>query len=138
MWKCPKCKREFLKNNQLHSCVIYPLVKHFEGKKEIARPLFDKLIQSIEKNIGPVKIESLPCCIHLVGGYTFSGVWATKDKINIDFRSDTDIEDPRIIKKLKISVNRIMYYMSLKSEKDIDKKLISWLKTAYFLNTAKK
>ena len=85
MWQCPKCKREFIKKNQSHSCVIYPIEKHFKGK-EYSKDLFEKLINAIKKNIGEIKIESLPCCIHLVSSYTFSGVWLLKDKIRLDFR----------------------------------------------------
>lgn len=81
MWKCPECKREFLKTNQTHSCVVYSIENHFKGKEDIGKPIFYQLVKKIEKNIGPLKIESLPCCIHLVGSYTFCGVWIGKDKI---------------------------------------------------------
>ena len=49
LWTCPKCKRQFEKRNQVHSCNLYPLDKHFKGKEEIARPLYDKLREQIEK-----------------------------------------------------------------------------------------
>jgi hypothetical protein len=134
MWICPKCKREFLRNNQSHSCVVFPLENHFKGKEKIAKPLFDELVAQIEKKIGPVKIESLPCCIHLVSSYSFSGVWALKDKIRIDFRLDEKIADPRIFKELQISANRYMYHLDIADKKDMDKKLIGWLKKAYNLS----
>lgn len=134
MWACPKCKREFLHNNQSHSCVVFPLENHFKNKEKIAKPLFDELILQIEKNIGPVKIESLPCCIHLVSSYSFSGVWALKDKIRIDFRIDEKIDDPRIFKEQKISANRYMYHLDITDKKDVDKKLIGWLDKAYHLS----
>jgi hypothetical protein len=134
MWQCPKCKREFSKNNQQHSCVKFPLGKHFAGKEKIAKPLFDDYVNKIKKNIGPVKIESLPCCIHLVSSYTFGAVWAMKDKIRIDFRLDKDIKDKKISRKIKISPNRYMYYFDIKEKKEIDKKLIGWVKKAYGLH----
>ena len=134
MWTCPKCKREFLKNNQSHSCVLYPLENHFKGKEEIAKPLFAELVNSIEKNIGSLKIESLPCCIHLVSSYTFSGVWAFKDKIRIDFRLNNIISDPRVFKEERMSKNRYLYYLDIKDKEDIDDELIAWLKKSYYLN----
>lgn len=134
MWKCPKCKREFAKRNQVHSCVFYPLEKHFEGKEDIARPLFEEFKKRIEKNIGPVKIESLPCCIHFVSDYTFGALWAMKDKARIDFRVNYDIESPRISRKIKMSPGRYLYYLEIKNKGEIDKQLLGWLKDSYYLN----
>lgn len=131
MWQCPKCKREFAKNNQQHSCAVYPLKKHFVGKEEIARPLYNDLMQKIKKNIGPVKIESLPCCIHLVSSYSFGAVWALKDRIRIDFRLDKDLKDRRITRKIKISAHRYIFYFDIKEKKEIDEKLLGWLKKSY-------
>lgn len=133
MWQCPKCKREFSKQNQSHSCVVYPIEKHFQNK-DYSKKLFKKLVNQIEKNIGDVKIESLPCCIHLVSSYTFSGVWLSKDKLKMDFRVDYQIDSKRIIKQEKLSSNRDLYYVELKDEKDIDNELLKWIKDSYFLD----
>lgn len=133
MWKCPKCKREFKKKNQSHSCVIYPIEKHFKNK-EYSTDLFKKLVKKIEKDIGEVKIESLPCCIHLVSNYAFSGVWLLKDSIKLDFRVDYPIESKRMLKEAVLSKNRYSYYLELKNEDDIDKEFMKWMKDAYELN----
>ena len=134
MWTCPKCKRDFFRINQSHSCVVYPIENHFKGKDKIVKQLFDDLVKRIENEIGPIKIESLPCCIHLVSNYTFGAVWALKDKIRIDFRIDSKIDAPRIYKQEKMSVNRYLYYLDIVDRNDIDKKLIGWIKKAYYLN----
>ena len=133
MWKCPKCKREFKKVNQSHSCQVYPLEQHFAGK-ERARELFEYYKAQIEKNIGAVKIESLPCCIHLVGTFSFGACWAMKDKIRIDFRLDHPIEINRGHKMNKISANRYMYYFDLADESEIDAELMNLVTEAYKLN----
>lgn len=134
MWKCAKCKREFAKNNQNHSCVNYPINNHFEGKDNTAEQLFNKVRQTIDSSIGPVKIESLPCCIHFVSDYTFGALWAMKDRVKIDFRVDYDIVSDRFYKKEKLSSNRFLYYMEIKNEKEIDDELIGWLRDSYNLN----
>jgi len=133
MWKCPKCKREFKNKNQAHSCVSYPLENHFKNK-DYAEELFEYYKRAIEKSVGPVKVESLPCCVHLVSSYTFGAVWALKDRIRIDFRIGRDFDDPRIYRKLKMSPNRYLYHFDLKDKKAIDKKLLGWVKEAYYLN----
>ena len=134
MWKCPKCNREFLKNNQSHSCLNYPIENHFKGKEDIGKPLFYSLVKKIEDNIGPLKIESLPCCIHLLSNYTFSGVWIGKDKIKLDFRLDNKIKNERIIKEVHISTNRYIYYLEISDDKEIDEQLLDWIRTAYNAN----
>ena len=133
LWVCPKCKREFAKKNQSHSCVFYPIEKHFRDK-EFAEALFEYLKKEIEQNIGPLKIESLPCCIHLVSNYTFGAVWALRDRIRIDFRLDHKIKSPKIYKELQISANRYLYYFDIKNKKEINKQLLGWIKEAYKLN----
>lgn len=132
MWQCPKCKREFQKKKQSHSCTCYPLENHFEGK-ERGKELFIDLKIKIVKNIGPVKIESLPCCIHFVSSYTFAACWATKIGINIDFSSEKEIQIKRKHKVNRLSANRYVYYMDISSENEIDSELIGWLKDSYHL-----
>ena len=132
MWQCPKCKREFSKQNQSHSCVVYPIEKHFQNK-DYSKKLFKELVNQIEKNIGGVKIESLPCCIHLVSGYTFSGVWLLEDRVRLDFRVPYNIESKRIINKEELSINRKLYYLEIVEEKDIDDELLGWIRDSYFL-----
>jgi hypothetical protein len=135
LWKCPKCKREFKKKNQQHSCVVFPLKNHLKDK-ELARGLFEYLKKQIEKKIGLVKIESLPCCIHLVSNYTFGAGWALKDRIRIDFRVDHKIKTKKlkIWKMIQMSPNRYLYYFEIYDKKEIGKELLEWIKEAYNLN----
>jgi hypothetical protein len=133
LWQCPKCKREFQKKNQSHSCKSFPIENHFKGK-DYAQELFEYLKSQIEKTSGPLKIESLPCCIHFVSNYTFGACWALKDRIRIDFRLDYKIDDPRIQRFIQMSANRYLYYFDLKDKKDVDGKLLGWIKEAYELN----
>jgi len=133
LWKCPTCKREFKNKNQVHSCVSFPLENHFKNKP-YAEELFLHLKKEIEKNVGPLKIESLPCCIHFVGTYTFGAVWALKDRIRIDFRTDFKIESKRIEKMVQMSANRYLYYVEIKDKKDVDTELLKWIQHASYLN----
>ena len=132
LWTCPKCKRQFQKINQAHSCAAFPLEKHFKNKA-YAKSLFEFLKKEIIKKVGPLKIESLPCCIHLVSNYTFGAVWALKDGIRIDFRIDRKIKTKKIHKMTQMSANRYLYYFDLRDKSEIDKEIISGIKEAYHL-----
>lgn len=132
-WKCPNCHREFVKKNQQHSCVSYPLANHFKNK-DYAKTLFTYLKQQIVKKVGPVKIESLPCCIHFVSSYTFGACWALKDRIRVDFRVDHKITTKKHFKVIQMSPNRFLYYVDLLTKKDIDAELLGWMRKSYFRN----
>lgn len=133
MWQCKKCKREFQKKNQTHSCVVFDIEKHFIGKEK-AQELFKYLKEEIIKNVGPIKIESLPCCIHFVGSYTFGACWALKDGIRIDFRLDKEIITKRKFKVNHMSKNRFLYYFDIFEKSEIDNELLNWIKASYKLN----
>ncbi|MFA6099057.1 MAG: DUF5655 domain-containing protein [Patescibacteria group bacterium] len=133
LWTCPKCHRQFIKKNQAHSCVSYPLAKHFQNK-EYAKGLFTYLKKEISQKIGPIKIESLPCCIHFVSSYTFGACWALKDRIRIDFRTDYKIKTKKTHKMIQMSANRYLYYIDLKEKKEIDKELLGWMRQSYGLH----
>jgi len=109
------------------------LNKHFKGKEEIARPLYNKLKAKIKEDIGPFKVESLPCCIHLVSTFTFAAVYALRKEIRIHFTLDHKLESSRIDKFTQMSANRFLYSIDIEDEKEIDEELMSWLKQAYNL-----
>lgn len=134
-WTCPKCKRLFANKNQVHSCRFFPVVKHLEGKGKLANSLYEILKEKIKKEIGFFRIESLPCCIHLVKdpAYTFAGVYILKDKIRIHFTLSYKLENPRIDKFSQMSANRWLYSLDVKQEEEIDKELLGWLKKGYGL-----
>jgi len=132
MWTCPRCKRSFSKTNQSHSCVIYPLEKHLEGR-EGGTALFDELVKRMRGAGLSFNIDSVPCCIHLVTRSAFAAVWVLKDKIKIDFRLGHEMKSRRIGKTFKMSANRYLYYLEINNKEEIDRELISWIKESHRL-----
>ncbi len=133
IWKCPKCKRIFRKIGQQHSCVSYPIEKHFE-RKEYAKKLYNHLKTAMRKKIKPFTVESLPCCIHFVNkeAYTFAAVFALKDRIRIHIASGKKPEDSRIEEYSKISFSRYLCSIEIKDRTEIDASLITLLEQSFF------
>ncbi len=131
-WTCPQCGRMFKRMGQSHSCKTFPLEQHFIGKEKF-RKLFDKLGKAITTRIGPFKIDSIECCIHLVHKSTFVAVKVMKNNLRIDFSLDYKPSNPRIGKTVKMSENRYLHYVDITMEDDINTDLLQWLKDAYFL-----
>jgi hypothetical protein len=132
MWKCPKCKREFERKDQVHSCKSYPLEKHFKNKPE-AEKLFKKLKVKMKKEIGSIKVESLPCCIHFLSDYTFSAVYAMKGKIRVTFSLDEKLKGKRFERVTEMSPKRYLHALQVDDAKDFDRELMGWLKRSYKL-----
>ena len=129
-WACPRCGRKFEKNNQPHSCNFCPVSKHFEGKAH-AKLLYAQLKADVKQNIGPFKVESLPCCIHFVSSFTFLAVKALKGRIRVTFTLNYRLKSSRATKPLQMSRSRFLYGVDVKDESEIDKELMGWLKQAY-------
>lgn len=133
LWTCSKCKRLFVNKNQVHSCRLYPVEKHLEGKGELAKSLYETLNEKIKREIGSFRIESLPCCIHFVKypAYTFAGVYILKDKIKIHFTLNPELEDSRVDKFSQMSAHRWLYSLDIRQKGEIDKELMNWLTRSY-------
>ncbi len=129
-WKCPKCKRGFAKENQSHSCRIYPLENHFKNK-EHAKELFNVLIEMMRKDVGKFIIDSPECCIHLVRNTTFAAVYALKDRIRLHFVLDYKKKINGAKEPFKMSANRYLYSLDILDKKDINKEILNIIKEAY-------
>jgi hypothetical protein len=116
----------------MHSCALYPESKHFENKQE-SKKLYEELLKILKKEIGLYKIESLPCCIHILDektNYTYACVYAAKEGIKLRIALDNLPKSSRIKKAIKIGKNKYKYEIFIKNTKEIDKELINWLKQA--------
>lgn len=132
MWECQKCGRIFEKEKQIHSCNKFPLEKHFKNKRA-AREIFDHLVKVINNNVGPGKIISLPCCIHLFGKFDFLAALPKKDRLEIRFSLYRILDSPRLKVSVPVSAKAYKNCIDLRKKDNIDKELIDWLKEAYYL-----
>ena len=133
MWKCPKCKREFGKKNQAHSCNPYPPEKHFEGKDPKLKLLYNEWHSRVKKKCGPFQIDSVSCCIRFVTKSSFSATKIMKNNLRIMFQLPKKITSPRIQKSAQISPNRYNYAVDISEKKEMDAELLNWIKQAYDL-----
>ena len=130
LWTCPNCSRQFQRQNQNHSCKIFPLEKHFEGKAG-GEILHEYLKHKLEKTIGIFKIQSLECCIHFDNNSTFAAVKIFTNKIQVEFSLKHEIANKRFKKITNLSANQFLHYIDITTDKDVDKELIKWLTEAH-------
>jgi len=130
LWTCNACGREFERQNQSHSCKLFPIELHFRGK-ENSKHLYEILCERVEQNIGAFKVESLECCIHFVSTFTFAAVRVLTDKLILDFALNRSIASKRFLKVGRLSKKRFLYYVEINNKQEIDVELINWLKMAH-------
>jgi L-cysteine desulfidase len=130
LWTCPKCKRQFERKGQLHSCRPFAIEQHFAGRND-EKELYEQLKRAVKKSVGNFKIESLECCIHFVSSITFAAVKIMKGKIRIDFALHHRIKNKRIVRELKMSARRWLYVIDIYTENEIDEQLLNWIKEAH-------
>lgn len=130
LWTCPKCKRQFERKGQTHSCKSFPIEQHFL-ERENSKALYEKLRRAIKQRSGNLKIESLECCIHFVSTFTFAAVKIFKSKIRVDFALSSNIKSKRITRSVKMSANRYLCYVDITNENEIDDELLDLIQAAH-------
>lgn len=132
MWKCPKCDRTFNKEGQPHSCKKMPLIQHFVNKNK-AKELFNYLIEIVGSKIGKCEIISLPCCIHLFGKYDFLAALPKKDKLEVRFSLNRQLNTPRLKISVPMSAKVFKNCFDISSKEEFDDEFIGWLNESYNL-----
>jgi hypothetical protein len=132
MWTCPNCGRIFEKFSQPHSCKRVPLEDHFRNKI-LAKELFENVVAEIHKKIGPCKIISLPCCVHLFGTYDFLAALPKKNSLEIRFALHHELQCSRIIQRVPLSATGVKNCMHIFSKTDVDEELLGWVRESYHL-----
>ncbi len=132
MWICPGCGRIFEKTKQPHSCHKIPLEQHFKNKEK-AKEIFDNLVSQINSKIGKCQIISLPCCIHLFGKYDFLAALPKKDRLEIRFGLERELDSPRLKISIPTSAKYFKNCIDLIEKEEVDGEIIKWLDEAYHL-----
>jgi hypothetical protein len=105
----------------------------FIGKEPHLLELYQHLVTALRK-FGPINEAPKQTSIHLEKTSGFAGVHPRKSYINLEFRTDYEIDHPRIARKLQLSARRFEHTVKLERESDIDSELLKWLKDAYDLS----
>jgi hypothetical protein len=129
-WRCPACRREFVKLRQSHSCAPSGLEEHFRGRDPHLREIFDALVSRLRK-IGPVKVDPVKTSINFVARRHLAGVTVRGTYLRVGFYAPKRIVDPRIVHFERLGPDRFGHSVVLESVDDIDEQLMAWLAAAY-------
>ncbi|MBP8003124.1 MAG: DUF5655 domain-containing protein [Candidatus Promineifilaceae bacterium] len=107
---------------------------HFQGKEPEVETIYAQLLLAL-RQLGPVDEQPKKTSIHLVNRTGFAGVHTRQNCINLEFKSESPIQHPRIRKSQQISANRYHLLVQLQSAQDVDAQLLTWLEQAYCLSS---
>ena len=134
LWKCPECGRAFARREQWHSCLVRTVDHHFRGKDPQLKKTYEKLVARL-KTLGPLRVDAVKTSINLVSRHHFGGLRVGKDRIRLGFLATDDIDDERIVRRLRVGPNRVAHTVILRGPGDVDARLMGWLKRAYALQS---
>lgn len=136
MWTCVKCKREFRNKGQWHSCLLIDLDEHFINKAPVVKASFEKLMEKTAA-FGEITVNAVKSSIMVKAGSTFLGIKPKRDSMEVEFYLNYELKDKIVNKILVMSKNRIVHYITVSNQADINSKLTGLIRKSYKLVTEK-
>ena len=130
LWKCPDCGHQFVTRNIWHSCVNYPLEKHFEGKSPEVIALYHHYLSLIE-NLGPVTVEPKKTGISFLVRVRFAGAVLRKKWLEARLWLKHPVEHPCLRRIEKVTARDFIHYFRIESVEDMDESFVSFLRESY-------
>src|SRR5438477_9093156 len=87
----------------------------FERKEPQVKAIYQCLVTAL-KTFGAVNEAPKQTSIHLERSRAFAGVHPRKSYLNLEFRIDYKINDPRIVRHLQLSARRFEHTVKLANE----------------------
>jgi len=106
--------------------------QHFERTDPTVRVVYDTILETARR-FGPVVEDPKKTSIHLNRRTAFAGIATRKTAIIMTLKSSSDIEDPRVVKRQKVSTNRWYIDVRLETPRDLNAKVTTWLERSYAL-----
>lgn len=130
LWQCPKCKHRFVTANLWHSCGRYSLKDHFDGKPEVLRQTFDRLVAATRTH-GALTIYAQKTRIVLQGRVRFASVVVRKNWLDAGLWLRRRVDHPLIVRVESFGHIGFYLHFRLREPQDIDPAMIELLGEAY-------
>jgi hypothetical protein len=130
LWTCPDCGHQFVTRNLWHSCINYPLEKHFEGKSPEVIALYHHYLGLIEK-IGPVNVEPKKTGVAFLVRVRFAGAVLRKKWLEARLWLKHPVQHPSLRRIEKIGPRDFIHYFRIQSVGEMDESFVSFLRESY-------
>jgi len=133
MWTCPLCGRQFVSNNQAHSCNAKTLNDFLKGKSEHTVSLFWHFVQCY-RQIGAVTVHPTKSMIALAAKTRVAYITRLgKDFIDITFPFSTPYNDNLCFHRIAQvpGQQQFNHHFKMYRKEDINEEVMSFMKLAY-------
>lgn len=132
MWKCPQCKKTFVRDNQSHSCNDKTLADHMKEKSELTISLYDDFIRKLSA-LGEIQIRPTKSAIALSVDVRLGHIHRLgKDFVDIVFYFDKAYDDNLCFYKIANVPGSTQHnhYFRMMNEEDINEEVLKYMKMA--------
>ncbi len=133
MWTCPICNREFVKNNQVHSCGDKLLSDFLAGKPETVISMFYHFIYSY-RQVGAITIHPTKSMIAITAKTRIAYVIKLgRNFVDIVFPFTQPYNDNLCFHKIAQvpGSNQFNHHFRMMQEEDVNKEVLYYMKLAY-------
>jgi hypothetical protein len=130
MWACPQCGRKFANRNQSHACGQYTVEQHLNGKPHKVVSLYKRLVKLVEQ-CGPVTVAPTKSRIGFQVRMVFAAVSLRDSGLACHVVLARLLENPRFIRIQSLSPRNHVHHFRIRSAKELDDEVFSWLQEAY-------
>ena len=139
IWECPKCHREFFRQNQNHYCSEHTIEDIFEGKAADLVLAFDALLLAVAE-WEPQTIGAGKAAIIFNNGKAWMVVRPMKSELDVAFFYDKVLKHPSIkVARLdNMGKNKYSHHIRLRSEDDVTPDVVDLLRKGFDFMLSKK
>lgn len=139
MWKCPQCKKSFIRDNQSHSCNDKTLADHLKGKSELSISLYDHFIRELSV-LAEIQIRPTKSAIALSVDVRLGHIHRLgRNFLDVVFYFDKAFDDNLCFYKIANVPGSTQHnhYFRMMNEEDLNDEVLSYMKKAVKAATRK-
>jgi hypothetical protein len=130
-WICPRCDREFGRERQSHTCLPgNQVADSFAGRPDAQRAIYESIVEYLE-TLGPVHADAVRVGVFLKADRKLAELRPKTRWLSVSLYLPRAINDPRVVKHIKVSAERTVNQLKLVTVEDVDERVRSWLTEAY-------
>lgn len=131
LWTCPRCGHRFVIANLWHSCGVYALGPHFDGKAPHVADTFQSIVTAAEE-CGPLEVYAQKTRIVLQNRVRFASVMTRKKHLILGLWLTHRVDHPLLTRYEPIGNTSGHYpYFEVRSAEDVDEPLRALIREAY-------
>jgi Domain of unknown function (DUF5655) len=130
-WFCPHCGRRFGKPNQSHECEPGLTLDEYLSRQPAERRSTYRAVLKVLAKLGPLDVDPVEVGIMIKRSRTFCELRPKRDSVELSFKLSRPLADPKIHRTIRSSAHRQVYFVHLRSAKEVDAKVQGWLAEAY-------